>query len=61
LLNLPLRIQPYRVAWAKLAAIRYFNSANCKRNFFVARKRVFLAVSSVVLNISPMVRSLSPW
>jgi hypothetical protein len=61
LLYLPLRIQPSCVAWAKLAAVRYLNSANCVRNFFVARKSVFLAVSSVVLNISPIVRSLNPW
>ena len=30
-------------------------------SFLVARKSVFLAVSSVVFNISPMVRNLRPW
>ena len=29
--------------------------------FLVARKSVFLAVSSVVFNISPIVRNLRPW
>src|ERR1700733_2736259 len=34
--------------------MNHLNSASCARNFLVARKRVFLAVSSVVFNISPM-------
>ncbi len=36
-------------------------SASAPRNFCVARKRVFLAVSSVVCKISPTVRSFNPW
>jgi hypothetical protein len=39
----------------------YLNSPRLALNLRVARKRVFLAVSSVVLNISPIVRSFSPW
>ena len=39
----------------------YLMSANWPRNFCVARKSVFLAVSSVVCKISPTVRSFNPW
>ena len=35
-------------------------SASAPRNFWVARNKVFLAVSSVVFNISPTVRNFSP-
>jgi len=35
-------------------------SAKAPRNFWVARNKVFLAVSSVVFKISPTVRNFSP-
>ena len=36
-------------------------SANAPRSFWVARNKVFFAVSSVVFKISPTVRNFSPW
>ena len=39
----------------------YLISASAPRNFCVARKRVFFAVSSVVCRISPTVRNFIPW
>src|SRR5271169_3426912 len=60
-----LRLQSFKV----LETLKHRNvetsfhliSANCPRNFCVARNRVFFAVSSVVCKISPTVRSFNPW
>src|ERR1039457_3736565 len=48
-------------AFSRNAAPVYRAPDNWPRNFFVARKRVFLAVSSVVFNISPIVLRRRPW
>ena len=44
-----------------IARTAYLISASAPRNFCVARKSVFLAVSSVVCKISPTVRNFNPW
>src|SRR5215469_3348608 len=46
---------------ASSSLLRQRTSTSLARSLRVARKRVFLAVSSVVESISPIVLSFSPW
>ena len=54
------RIRPLGSKPRALRPNTYRISASAPRNFCVARKSVFLAVSSVVCKISPTVRNFSP-